>query len=244
MGKDVYEANPKFQTLENLLNNGLSVIKGDEFPTNIVVKTSISTNDFVNQDGEVVSPMVCAVGTFNGNINIVPQVSTPKSEYKVDLVFGSVQDILDKDGIPKDDEKYITGLVFDFFDNLYPVRLKAKTAKAVEFFMGLEKGDTLTVWGSFISEKVKTEKITQSAFGEDLVEISEFTRKETVITGANPNLFDEDKAPTPEFINQANSTRQIKLAELKAQAEQRKQASTLQTSTVNTNASTPNRFDF
>lgn len=244
-GNEMFEANPKFQTLEKLINEGLSVVKGAEFPTQIQVRTSMSTNDFVDQDGNIASPMVIAIGTFNGNVNIVPQVKEPKAEFKVDLVFGSVQDVLDKDGIPKDDEKYITGLVFDFFDNMYPVKLKIKNPKGVDFFMGLEKGDTLNVWGEYISEKVKVEKVTQSAFGEDLIQVSEFTRKEVLLKGANPNLFDEDKAPTPEFIAEANQARQLKLAEVKANAEKRKQEQAApRMAQPQAPASTPQRFDF
>lgn len=244
-GLEIYEPNPKFQTLEQIANNGLSVVKGDEFPTNIQVRTAMTTNDFVDQEGNIASPMVIAIGTFNGNVNIIPQVKEAKAEFKVDLVFGAVQDVLDKDGMLKDDEKYITGLVFDFFDNMYPVRLKIKNPKGIDFFMGLEKGDTLNVWGEYISEKIKKETVTQSAFGEDLIQVSEFTRREVLLKGANPNLFDDDKAPTPEFISQANQNRQLKLAEIKAQAEQRKQQQAApRISQPQAPASTPSRFDF
>lgn len=243
-GLEVYEVNPKFQALENIVNNGLSVVKGDEFPTNIQVRTSMTTNDFVDQEGNVVSPMVIAIGTFNGTINIVPQVKEAKAEFRVDLVFRAVQDVLDKDGIPKEDEKYITGVVFDFFKNMYPVRLKIKNPRGIDFFMGLEKGDTLNVWGDYVSEKIKTERVTQSAFGEDLIQVSEFTRKEVLLKGANPNLFEDEKAPTPEFMREANQNRELKLAELKSQAEARKMAKQAPQSPIAQPTATPARFDF
>ena len=83
------------------------------------------------------------------------------------------------------------------------------------------------------------------AFGEDLIQVSEFTRREVLLKGANPNLFDDDKAPTPEFISQANQNRQLKLAEIKAQAEQRKQQQAApRISQPQAPASTPSRFDF
>ncbi len=242
-GLDVYEVNPKFQTLENIMTKGLSIINKDEFPTNISVNTSMSVNDFVDKEGNVASPMVTSVGTFNGFISIVPGDAVGKAEFKVDLVFNAVQDVLDKDGIPKDDEKYIAGVVFDFFENAYPVRLKIRNSKGIDFFMGLEKGDTLNVWGSYVSELIKTETVTQSAFGEDLIQVSEFTRKEVLLKGANPNIFEGDKAVTPEFMAQAMQTRELKLSELKADAERRKQQQQSPQLTPPPQ-STPSRFDF
>lgn len=241
-GNEMFEPNPKFQALENIMTNGLAIVNGAEFPTVIQIRTSMSTNDFIDQEGNVASPMVIAVGTFNGNVNILPQLKEAKADFKVDLVFSAVQDVLDKDGIPKDDEKYITGVVFDFFENMYPVKLKIKNEKGIDFFMGLEKGDTLNVWGDYISEKIKTEKVTQSAFGEDLIQVSEFTRKEVLLKGANPNIFEGEKAPTPEFMQTASQNRQLKLAEVKAQADARKAAT--KTPVVTQPQGTPQRFDF
>ena len=110
--------------------------------------------------------------------------------------------------------------------------------------MGLEKGDTLNVWGDYVSEKIKTERVTQSAFGEDLIQVSEFTRKEVLLKGANPNLFEDEKAPTPEFMREANQNRELKLAELKSQAEARKMAKQAPQSPIAQPTATPARFDF
>ena len=119
----------------------------------------------------------------------------------------------------KEPEKMIVkGAIFDFRKQLLPVEFTALNPRAMDYFESLEITNTnptfTQVWGKQISQTITTTITQESAFGEPAVREVKSTRKDFVITGANPEpyVWDDESSLTAEEFKGMIAERETYLA--------------------------------
>lgn len=149
--------------------------------TRVSTSTSISQNAFIPQGtSEVVASTSIQAGFFNTR-----SIGNDKSEFSVDLLIKTdLVEEFDRDENPTG--RYIVnGEIADFSGMVFPAKFYISQPGGIKYFDSLEKPCFLEVWGDAINSEIVTTTTEASAFGEDRVVETTFSRKENVITGAS-----------------------------------------------------------
>ena len=219
--------NSTYNTLKQIINSGKTVITdGYDSATVVKLNPSYAVNDFFpeGQDKPVSAPRneggfasIVAEGTLH------PEGDVGRNRFEYDIVINNVTEV-----VPDEGDSYVTvsGVVFNFRNDVLPVTLTARNKEAGKYFLNLDASNSnpvyTKVWGKIVNVFTKIEKTTESAFGEATVDTITRRTREYVITGANPTPyeFDTEETITAKELEKALQDREVYLAEVKRNAEE------------------------
>lgn len=196
--------NPKYSTLLKIADEGAAVHDGATNPTRLRISSALELNDWTNQEGQMVSTLINSGAYINIGGN------DAKAEFETDIVIKNTQPEIVKE--EETGRLFVNGLIFNYRGQALPVKFVVENKEGVEFFASLEPGTFTKVWGKQINSTTVNEKIEASAFGEDRVIKTSYSRKEFLITGCNSIPYDEDQL-SQEELTAAIQARNVALAE-------------------------------
>lgn len=219
-------ANATFSILKDIIDGVLLTYMDDpDKAVRLTVDSAIGLNEFYsNRSGT--EELVSVKRNEGGFIHIVKPMEwvddeIQRNRFKCDMVITKVThvDANEERNIPE--KVIVKGAIFDFRKSLLPAEFTATDPGAMSYFEGLDASNAnpvfTAVWGRQISEVVKREIRTESAFGEDDVREVQSTRKEYLITGGSkePYAWDDSATLTAQELTEMMANRQTYLATLK-----------------------------
>lgn len=219
-------ANATFSILKDIIDGVLLTYMDDpDKAVRLIVNSAIGLNEFYsNRSGT--EELVSVKRNEGGFVHIVKPIEwvddeIQRNKFKCDMVITKVThvDANEERNIPE--KVIVKGAIFDFRKSLLPAEFTATDPGAMSYFEGLDASNAnpvfTAVWGRQISEVVKHEIRTESAFGEDDVREVQSTRKEYLITGGSkePYAWDDSATLTAQELTEMMANRQTYLATLK-----------------------------
>lgn len=212
----------RFSAFEKIVAEEKTWLKvGKDEAEKIRLTPSGDLNDFymVNDDRAVSAQR--NEGGFITFIKELASEGTPRNKFTYDMIINKVTVVEPKEGTDDVLHARIHGVIFNFREAILPWDLIAYNPKAIEYFEGLGVSSAnpiyTQVWGSIKNTTIKVEKEVENAWGEPMIEYSERTRREWVIEGSKPQLYDfteEDMADLQKKI----ADRNVHLEEVKSAA--------------------------
>lgn len=212
----------RFSAFEKITSEEKTWLKvGKENAEMIRLTPSGDLNDFyiVNDDRAV-----SAQRNEGGFITFIKELApegTSRNKFTYDMIINKVTVVEPKEDTDDVLHARIHGVIFNFRGAILPWDLIAYNPKAIEYFEGLGVSSAepiyTQVWGSIKNTTIKVEKEVENAWGEPMIEYSERTRREWVIEGSKPQLYDfteEDMADLQKKIGDRN----VHLEEVKSAA--------------------------
>ena len=214
----------RFSAFEKITTENKAWVRegvGKENAEKIRLTPSGDLNDFymVNDDRAV-----SAQRNEGGFITFIKELApegTPRNKFTYDMIINKVTVVEPKEGTDDVLHARIHGVIFNFREAILPWDLIAYNPKAIEYFEGLGVSSAnpiyTQVWGSIKNTTIKVEKEVENAWGEPMIEYSERTRREWVIEGSKPQLYDfteEDMTDLQKKI----ADRNVHLEEVKSAA--------------------------
>ena len=214
----------RFSAFEKITTENKAWVRegvGKENAEKIRLTPSGDLNDFymVNDDRAV-----SAQRNEGGFITFIKELApegTSRNKFTYDMIINKVTVVEPKEGTDDVLHARIHGVIFNFREAILPWDLIAYNPKAIEYFEGLGVSSAnpiyTQVWGSIRNTTIRVEKEVENAWGEPMVEYSERTRREWVIEGSKPQLYDftdEDRADLQKKI----ADRNVHLEEVKSAA--------------------------
>lgn len=214
----------RFSAFEKITTENKAWVRegvGKENAEKIRLTPSGDLNDFymVNDDRAV-----SAQRNEGGFITFIKELApegTSRNKFTYDMIINKVTVVEPKEGTDDVFHARIHGVIFNFREAILPWDLIAYNPKAIEYFEGLGVSSAnpvyTQVWGSIKNTTIRVEKEIENAWGEPMIEYSERTRREWVIEGSKPQLYDftdEDRADLQKKI----ADRNIHLEEVKSAA--------------------------
>ena len=218
--------NPSFQTLSNIVNGTLKSVMGDgkEVAAKLRVDSAIGLNEFYskrNGTEELVSNKRNEGGFIHVVIDGLVSDEKQRSYFKVDMLITNVRRIDANEERNEPEKMIVKGATFDFRKSLLPIELTVLNPRAMDYFEGLDISNTnptfTCVWGTQVSQTVVRQITEESAFGEPAVREVKSTRKDFVITGANPDTYpwDDEAYLTAVELQNMMANRETYLADIK-----------------------------
>jgi len=219
-----------FTILSDIISGKLGTVLdcGKESATKMAVVSNIAVNDWYREDGTLVS------GKRNegGFINIIKGDFTKSEDerntFKADMLITKVTELEANEEKGYEEKVTIDGYIFNYRNDILPVSFRVKNAAAIKYFNSLDispKNPMFTqVWGNIESQVVVKKTVTESAFGDDLVEERESSYKEYVLKSKSKEdyLFNDETTITDDELKAALSAREQMLAEIKQRNEEYK----------------------
>jgi len=219
-----------FTILSDIISGKLGTVLdcGKESATKMAVVSNIAVNDWYREDGTLVS------GKRNegGFINIIKGDFTKSEDerntFKADMLITKVTELEANEEKGYEEKVTIDGYIFNYRNDILPVSFRVKNAAAIKYFNSLDispKNPMFTqVWGNIESQVVVKKTVTESAFGDDLVEERESSYKEYVLKSKSKEdyLFNDETTITDDELKAALSAREQMLAEVKQRNEEYK----------------------
>jgi len=214
----------RFSAFEKITTENKAWIRegvGKENAEKIRLTPSGDLNDFymVNDDRAV-----SAQRNEGGFITFIKELApegTPRNKFTYDMIINEVTVVEPKEGTDDVLHAKIHGVIFNFRGAILPWDLIAYNPKAIDYFegLGISKAEPIytQVWGSIKNTTIKVEKEVENAWGEPMIEYSERTRREWVIEGSKPQLYDFTEEDTAE-LQKKIADRNIHLEEVKSAA--------------------------
>lgn len=213
--------NVTYATLKSLIDSPEKtwLNSGKEGALKVSIRNSaLALNDFYNRDGQLVSQK----RPEGGFVTIVNQFTKDRNKFKVDMIINKVVHI-EADVEKHIDEDYIKicGAVFNFRGGLLPVEFSVRKPQGIAYFedLGISPSNIVyaTIWGVINCQTIKIPTVTENAFGEPEVTISETKSKEWLVTGVNPTHFEfgDESVMTADELQKAIQDREIYLAGVK-----------------------------
>ena len=212
----------RFSAFEKITAEEKTWLKvGKDEAEKIRLTPSGDLNDFYMVNDE---RMVSAQRNEGGFITFVKELSpegSARNKFTYDMMINKVTVVEPKEGTDDVLHARIHGVIFNFREAILPWDIIAYNPKAIEYFEGLgvsSKDPVYTqVWGSVRNTTVKVEKEIENAWGDPVIEYSERTRREWVIEGSKPQVYDfteEDRAELQKKV----ADRNVHLEEVKSSA--------------------------
>lgn len=215
--------NPSFQTLSNIANGTLKSVMADgkDLAAKVRVDSAIGLNEFYTKRNGT-EELVSARRNEGGFIHVVTDGlvadEAQRNTFKCDMLITNVRRVEANEERKEPEKMIVKGAIFDFRKQLLPVEFTALNPRAMDYFESLEITNTnptfTQVWGKQISQTITTTITQESAFGEPAVREVKSTRKDFVITGANPEpyVWDDESSLTAEEFKGMIAEREIYLA--------------------------------
>ena len=214
----------RFSAFEKITTENKAWIRegvGKENAEKIRLTPSGDLNDFYMVNDERAVSAQRNEGGFITFIKELAPEGTPRNKFTYDMIINKVTVVEPKEGTDDVLHARIHGVIFNFREAILPWDLIAYNPKAIEYFEGLGVSSAnpiyTQVWGSIKNTTIKVEKEVENAWGEPMIEYSERTRREWVIEGSKPQLYDfteEDMADLQKKI----ADRNVHLEEVKSAA--------------------------
>ena len=215
--------NPSFQTLSNIANGTLKSVMADgkDLAAKVRVDSAIGLNEFYTKRNGI-EELVSARRNEGGFIHVVTDGlvadEAQRNTFKCDMLITNVRRVEANEERKEPEKMIVKGAIFDFRKQLLPVEFTALNPRAMDYFESLEITNTnptfTQVWGKQISQTITTTITQESAFGEPAVREVKSTRKDFVITGANPEpyVWDDESSLTAEEFKGMIAERETYLA--------------------------------
>ena len=218
------KADSRFSAFEKITTENKAWVRegvGKENAEKIRLTPSGDLNDFyMVNDNRAVSAQRNEGGFITFSKELPPE-GTSRNKFTYDMIINKVTVVEPKEGTDDVLHARIHGVIFNFKEAILPWDLIAYNPKAIEYFEGLGVSSAepiyTQVWGSIKNTTIKVEKEVENAWGEPMIEYSERTRREWVIEGSKPQLYDftdEDRAELQKKI----ADRNVHLEEVKSAA--------------------------
>lgn len=212
--------NKTYNTLIEIMQGPTWISNGKDAALKVKAEPSLDLNDFYNRDGELVSAKRNEGGFISILSALDPDVNK-RATFSADIVITGVKRVDTDEERNISEHAEIKGAVFNFRQSILPMTFNIKNPQGIDYFEGLEPSPSnpvfTKVWGKLISETIKTEVKSETAFGEALVKTIEKNNKEYLITGtdAEPGVFDDENTITAAELTKAMQDREIHLADVK-----------------------------
>lgn len=219
--------NKTFTALKSIIDSGKTwIADGKDAATKVKLDPAIAINDFVGNDGTMVSVMQNE-GGFAEIVGSLNESESARNTFKADMVITSVThvDADEEKRIPQDYTS-LRGAIFNFRNELIPVEFHVKGQGGMNYFESQDISGAnpmfTQVWGNVNSMLIKEPRVTENAFGEAAVDMVERKVKEMVVIGASkaPYDFGDEKVLTAEELTVAMQNREVHLADVKKKNEE------------------------
>ena len=243
--------NATFTTLSNIVDGkyGSVMANGKENAVKLRIDSALGLNEFYTErNGQ--EELVSAKRNEGGFVHVADSLAedeTIRNTFKCDMLITGVKEVEADEEKKLPAKAIVRGAIFDFRGALMPVEFSAINPNAIKYFVSLGASNatpTFTcVWGRQVSETIKREIRTESAFGEDEVRIVENSRKDFVITGASkePYAWDDETTLTANEVAEAVANRETYLATIKQRQDEYKASKGTATATA---AAAPSKTGF
>ena len=218
------KADSRFAAFERITSEKKAWIEegvGKEHAEKIRITPAGDLNDFylVNEDRAV-----SAQRNEGGFITFVKDLAPEgpsRNKFTFDMVINEVKVIEPEEDSGDVLRARLHGVIFNFKGDILPWDVIAYNPKAIEYFEGLNisKSEPVytQVWGSIQSTTIEVRKEVENAWGEPAVEYSKKTRREWVIEGSRPQLYDLTEEEAKELQDKI-ADRNVRLEEIKTNA--------------------------
>lgn len=224
--------NATFGVLKNIIEGTTKTVMqhGKENAAKVRVDSAIALNEFYS-DRTGTEELVSVKRNEGGFVHLTNELNPDPKEhnrFKADMLITSVthQDADEEKGTPE--KANIRGCIFNFRKDLLPVDFVVTNGAGIDYFMnlGASPANPVFTWvkGRQISTTVKREITEESAFGEAEVRTITSSRKEWVVTGANPTPYDWDteETLTAAELKEMMANREVYLASIKQRQDEYK----------------------
>ena len=226
--------NATFKTLKNIIDGvyGTVMSAGKENAAIVKIDSAIGLNEFyTDRNGK--EELVSAKRNEGGFVHVISESELEADEnarntFEFDILITGVTRVEGDPDKSTNDKVTIKGAIFDFRKSLLPIDVSVTSEGGMNYFESLGVSQSNPVFtrvkGNQISETIVTKKVEESAFGEPSVREVRNTRKDFVITWANPTPYEWDDASTMTVaeLNQAISDREVYLATMKQRQDEYK----------------------
>lgn len=226
------KTNDTFVALKNIIDGVYKNVMahGADNATCFRIDSALGLNEFYSERNgkeELVS-VKRNEGGFVHFVNSVDEAEKDRNTFKCDMIITgvTVQEADEERNMPE--KAIVKGAIFDFRNSLLPVEFSAVNPNAIAYFEGLgasTKEPVFTkVWGSQISETITRTITEESAFGEPSIREVKSSRKDFVITGAQPTpyIWDDESTITAQELIDAKAARETVLATMKQRQDEYK----------------------
>lgn len=239
------KVNGSYTALKRIIDSGKTILTdGMENATKVRLTPSAALNDFYPQGQD---ELVSTPRNEGGFVSIVNELhkEEDRNKFQFDVLITGVNHVeADPERNISEDYAEIKCALFNFKNDILPFTLVARQPGAMKYFEGLDASGTnpiyTKVWGKIVSKTISIEKKTESAFGDDAVDVVERRVREWVVTGAakEPYEFGLEETMTTEDVKKALADREVMLAEVKKRSEEY-YANRANTSSAGTNSTVP-----
>lgn len=223
--------NTTFQTLETIINSAVTYEEVGKNATTVRIDGNIGVNDFYTRDGELASPKRIE-GSFVHLMNSTEKIADRPATFEADMIISAAAER----EMENEEENYVNlnGYVFNFRNDVLPVTFTVRTDAGMKYFLDQDYPMVTKVWGDIVSSIVKTEHITESAFGAPTVDVTTRSIRSWDVIGASaePADWDDESTITRDELKDKVRERETRLAEQKKRDEEyRNRAASAFTST-------------
>lgn len=224
--------NATFGILKNIIDGKMKTImmSDKDSAAKVRIDSAIALNEFYsdrNGSEELVSVKRNEGGFVHAIDSVDPDEKTHNT-FKCDMLITSVVHT-DADEERNTPEKVtIRGCTFNFRKDVLPIEFSVTNPSGMDYFTGLGATSTnpvfTCVWGRQLSQTIRREITTESAFGEPEVRVVNSTRKDWVVTGCNPVPYDWDaeETLTAAELTEMMANREVYLASIKQRQDEYK----------------------
>ena len=241
--------NELYTNLSNILNGTLGCVMdvGAEHAAKVRLDSSVGVNDFYS-DRNGVEELVSAKrneGGFLRTTNTLSPKEEDRSTFDCDMIITGVRHMEADESRGYADRAVVSGYVFDFRKAILPVDFTALNPGAIRYFENLnatEENPVFTrVRGQQVSNTVTRQYTVESAFGDPVVRESTSSRKDFVITWAQPEeyMWNDPSTFTADELKEAQQNREIHLAEVKSRSMMSQDSGNAFTSTAPAQSTAP-----
>lgn len=211
--------NTTFQTLETIINSAVTYEEVGKNATTVRIDGNIGVNDFYTRDGELASPKRIE-GSFVHLMNSTEKIADRPATFEADMIISAAAER----EMENEEENYVNlnGYVFNFRNDVLPVTFTVRTDAGMKYFLDQDYPMVTKVWGDIVSSIVKTEHITESAFGAPTVDVTTRSIRSWDVIGASaePADWDDESTITRDELKDKVRERETRLAEQKKRDEE------------------------
>lgn len=211
--------NTTFQTLETIINSAVTYEEVGKNATTVRIDGNIGVNDFYTRDGELASPKRIE-GSFIHLMNSTEKIADRPATFEADMIISGAAER----EMENEEENYVNlnGYVFNFRNDVLPVTFTVRTDAGMKYFLDQDYPMVTKVWGDIVSSIVKTEHVTESAFGAPTVDVTTRSIRSWDVIGASaePADWDDESTITREELKDKVRERETRLAEQKKRDEE------------------------
>lgn len=246
--------NESFTNLSNIIAGTLGAVMdvGAERATKLRIDSAVGVNDFYS-DRSGTEELISVKRNEGGFVRVVSSLSPKeddRSTFDCDMIITNVRHIEADEDRDLPAKAVVGGYVFNFRKEILPVEFSATNPGAIRYFENLNATETDPVFtrvrGKQISNTVVRKFTEESAFGDPIVRESTTTRKDYVITWAQPDEYtwDDPSTYTVEELKEAKQNREVHLAETRARMENNSAFNNVGATATTAKASSTFEFNF